>query len=479
MAQLRALAVRLAFMTLIGAAGCGDGGTAPGVADEGEEDADVPPDGEDGGESDAGDDDGGEQDAGTARDGSTADASGQDAEAVDGGSGDGSIIDASDISECEGDLLEFNGARSIGRPFSAGVSASAAHLVYVVPSGGGTSGNNTAQGLRYVTFGTTGDVSTPVDVVNVGIDTYDRTRDPSLVVGDTKIELFYTSNSAGPYELFYKDLTGTAAPSRETTNTRNEYALAAGSFGGSAAVVYSNEPTTANPAGALALKLPGQPAIELVAESAGYHAAQVAFSDVGDTGQRRGVAAFLSDLSAKSGLFAQPLDVNGMPNGALVTLSSQIGGASSVDVARGQDGKGGLIYTEAPAAGIHQLRFRNVNTDGTIGTTVRSLTTGNQDLRDISISAYSHGYVIAYRRVGGLPNAAASIYLLFVDAEGNRSGTRLVRSAAASGGGLKVLVANDGRFLVLWADTESVTNEATKQTEIALKVRVARLNCTL
>jgi hypothetical protein len=469
MGQLRALAVRLAFMTMIGVAACDDG-DAPGVPPD-EEDADVSED------QDAGADD---VDAEALEDGAV-EAGGDDAGTLDGSSEDGATpgVDAGDVSECDGDLLEFSGARSVGRPLTAGISGNRVHLVYVVPSGGGSSGNNTAQGLRYVPFDTTGTAGMAVDVVNVGVDMYNRTRDPSIVVGGDKVELFYTSNSAGPYELFYKDLAASAAPTRETTNTRNEYALAAGAFGDSAAVAYSSEPAMLNVAGALSLKLPGQAATELVPEASGYHAAQVAFSQIGDTGERHAVAAFLSDLSTKPGLFALPVGANGLPNGALVTLSTQIGGASAVDVAPGKEGRGGLIYTEAPAGGIHQLRFRSIDADGTIGTTVRSLTTGNQDLRDISIAAYSHGYVIAYRRAGGLPNAAASIYLLFIDADGNRSGTRLVHGASLSGGGLKVLVANDGRFIVLWADTESVTNETTMKTEIALKVRAARLNCAL
>jgi hypothetical protein len=451
---------------LIGTVACDDG-KAPGFE---EEDAEVPDD--DGGEDGSLDDD-----AGAQIDGSTEDA-GEDAEVADGDV-DGSTVDAGDVSECEGDMLEFSAARSVGRPLTAGILGNSVHLVYVVPSGGGTSSNNSAQGLRYAPFDTTGELGTEVDVVNVGVSMYNRTRDPSLVVSDSKLDLFYTTNSAGPYDLFYQDIASTTAASRETSgNTRNEYALAAGSFGDSAAVVYSNEPVGMNMAGALAFKLPGQPAVELLAEASGYHAAQVAFSSVGVSGERRGVAAFLSDLSTKPGIFAIPVGSSGGPDGALITLSTLLGGASAVDVTRSMDGKGGLVYTEVPAGSAHQLRFRSVAENGTIGTTVRNLTTGNQDLRDISIAAYSHGYVIAYRRVGGLPNEAATIWLLFIDAEGNRSGTRLVHSAAVSGGGLKVLVANDGRFVVLWADTVTVTNEVTKQTEIGLKVRAARLNCT-
>jgi hypothetical protein len=471
MGYLRALAVRLGFMTLLGTLACDDGGDAPSAPGEGDEDADISSD-EDAGEG-GDDEDGGETDA-AAADG------GADAEATDGASEDGSMstADAGDVSECLGDVLEFNAARSPGRPLTAGILANTVHLVYVVPAGGGSSGNNSAQGLRYVSFATTGAAGAGEDVVNTGPAAVSRTRDPALVVSSSQLDLFYTSNAEGSFELFHKVLGSDDAPVRETTNTeRNEYALSAGSFGDSAVVVYADEPASFDTAGALSFKLPGRPATELLGEAAGYHAAQTAFAELGESAPRLGMAAFLSDLPTKPGLFAIPVGANGMPDGALVTLSTSVGGASAIDVTRGKDGKGALVYTETPAGTPHQLRFRGVSADGVVGTTVRTLTSGNQDLRDISVAAYSHGYVIAYRRVGGVPGYPASINLMFVDAEGNRAGTRLVRSAALSGGGLKVLVANDGRLVVLWADIESVMNEATKQTEIALKVRAARLNC--
>jgi hypothetical protein len=467
MGHLRALAGRLAFITLIGATACDDGGKAPGFVDE--EDADVSGDEDagdagmdelDGGEEDASDDDGSTLDTGLMLD-------------PDGGP---PRIDAGDISECEGDILEFKAARAVGRPLTAAIAGNRVHLVYVVPAITTAATNNT--GLRYVPFDTTGEAGMARDVVNVGVDAYYGTRDPSLVAGPDKIELFYTSNAEGPYELFYTELTGTAAPSRETTNTgRNEYALAAGLFGDGAAVAYSDEPIDSKLPGVLALKLPGMPASELVPAASGYRAAQVAFAQIGSSGARRGVAAFLSDLSSKPGVFALPVASNGAPAGALVTLTTSVGGASAVDVGRNRDGRGAVLWTETPAGSIHQLRFRSIAEDGTINSAARALTTGNQDLRDFSVAAYSHGYVVAYRRVAGVLGQAASIWLLFLDPDGNASGTRLVHTASVSGGGLKVLVANDGRLVVLWADTENALNPSTMQTETVLKVRAARLSC--
>jgi hypothetical protein len=466
MGQLRALAGRLAFISLIAAAACDKGGTAPGFIDE---DADVHQDEDagdagtdelDGGDGEAGDDDGGMLDTGLVLD-------------PDGGL---PRVDAGDVSECEGDILEFNAARVVGRPLTAAIAGNRVHLAYVVPATTTVATNDT--GLRYVPFDTTGDVGMAVDVVNVGVDSYYRTRDPSLIAGPNKVELFYTSNSEGSYELFHKDLTAASAPSRETSNTgRNEYALAAGLFGDSAVVAYSDEPSDVSLPGALALKLPGMPASELVPEASGYRAAQIAFAQIGGSDARRAVAAFVSDSSGKRGVFALPVASNGAPGGALVTLTTSIGGASAVDVGRNRDGRGALLWTETPAGSVHQLRFRSIAEDGTIGSAARALTTGNQDVRDFSVAAYSHGYVVAYRRVGGVLGQAASIWLLFIDPDGNTSGTRLVHTASLSGGGLKVLVANDGRLIVLWADTENALNPSTMRTETVLKVRAARLNC--
>jgi hypothetical protein len=462
MGNVRSLAVGLALGIL--ASGCG-GDNAPGIPTD-EQDA-TP----------------GDDDAGDAGDGGEVAHDGGDLPA-DAGTDAAPLPDAADgggnVSECVGDLLEFPAARSVGRPLSAALVGNRTHLVYVVPSGGGTSGNNTAQGLRYVSFDTASAAPAPVDLVNVGMDSYNRTRDPSLLARGQGLDLIYTATFAGmPFELFSKNVGTAAAAVQETSsNTRVETANRLGAFGDDLALLYSADSPTANMPGALMLKLQGKSAQELVPESAGYHASEIAFAAFGEGAELRGMTVFLSDLATKPGIFAQTVGANGGPSGALTTLSTQIGGTSSVDVTKGRDG-GGLIYTEAPAGGVHQLRFRELDSTGTLTGAVKNLTSGNQNLRDISIAPYSHGYVIAYRRVGGLPSAQATIYLLFIDAQGNISGTRLVRSAELTGGGLKVLVANDGRLIVLWADTETSVNPVTNKTEIGLRVRAARLTCAM
>jgi len=376
-------------------------------------------------------------------------------------------------------VLHFPAARSVGRPFSAALVGNKTHLVYVVPSGGGSSGNNTAQGLRYVSFDTTTDPGAPVDLVNVGIDTYSLTRDPALLARGQFLDLIYSAANGSAFDLYSKDVTAETGPVQETSGgNRIESAGVLGVLGSDLGMVYSADSPSANMPAGIFFKLPGMSPQEVVAESAGYHAAQLAFMGFGDSSPR-GVIGFLSDLATKPGIFAQSISASGAPTGTLTTLTTQIGGTSAVDIAKGKDGAGAIIYTEAPAGAVHQLRFREIDETGKISSSIRNLTNANQNLRDISIAAYSHGFVIAYRRVGGLPDAQASIYLQFVDEMGNISGTRLVTKAALTGGGLKVLVANDGRLIVLWAETETTMNPISMKTEIGLRVYAARLVCAM
>jgi hypothetical protein len=384
--------------------------------------------------------------------------------------------DAGELSQCEGDVLEFPAANAPGRAFSAAQSGNLTQLVYLVPSGGGSYGASTAQGLRHVSFETTGVASEPEDAANVGIASYAKTRDPTLVVRGTTLDLFYASNQDGPYELYHKELSAPdAEATRETTNTgRNEFVPVAARFGGELAVVYSDEPAQPSLPGAVAFKFAASAPAELTPESFGIRASRLAFAELGSGG----AVAFLSELKDGAGIYMQSLAADGAPRGGPATLSEHIGGASGVSLARGRQGSA-VVYTEVPSGTSHQLRFRNVDDEGQPSSTVRALTSANQDLRDIALATYSHGYVVAYRRMGGPESAQASIYLMFVDGEGNVGGTRLVRAATAGGRGIDVMVANDGRLIVIWSDTEQVTNPSTERVETELRVRAARLLCAL
>lgn len=407
------------------------------------------------------------------------DDAGDDAAEADSGEPEDAGVpgpDGGELSQCEGEVLEFRAANASGRPFSAAQSGNVTHLVYLVPSAGGSYESPAAQGLRYVSFETKGAASEPEDVANVGADSYARTRDPSVVARSGAVDLFYTSNQDGPYELYHKELSAPGAEAtRETTNTdRNEFAPVAARFSGELAVVYSDEPSELSEPGAVGFKFAASTPEELTPASFGIRASRLAFAELGSGG----AVAFVSELEDGTGIYLQGVSADGTPRADPATLSERIGGASGVSLARGREGAA-VVYTEVPSGTFHQLRFRNVEASGKPSATVRALTSGNQDLRDIALAAYSHGYVIAYRRMGGPASAQASIYLMFVDVEGNIGGTRLVRAATANGRGVEVLVANDGRLIVVWSDTEQVTNPSTQLTETELRVRAARLLCAL
>jgi hypothetical protein len=443
------VAASVGLWALLSLGACGEEG-APSAPPGPEDDGSLP-------ESDAGDDaaaDSGEPE--------------QDAGAPD--------VDAGELSQCEGDVLEFPAANAPGRPFSAAQSGNLTQLVYLVPAGGGSYGSSMAQGLRYVSFETTGAASEPEDAANVGVASYAKTRDPTLAARGGTLDLFYVSNQDGPYELYHKELSAPGAEAaRETTNTgRNEFVPVAARFGGKLAVAYSDEPAQPSVPGAVAFKFAASEPGELTPESFGARASRLAFAELGSGG----AVAFVSEIEDGAGIYLQSVSADGAPRGGPATLSERVGGASGVSLAPGREGSA-VVYTEVPSGTIHQLRFRNVDADGQPSATVRALTSANQDLREIALAAYSHGYVIAYRRMGGPGSAQASIYLMFVDAEGNVGGTRLVRAATASGRGIDVMVANDGRLIVVWSDTEQVTNPSTERTETELRVRAARLLCAL
>jgi hypothetical protein len=404
------------------------------------------------------------------------DAGDEDAEVDGGADADVPQPDGGQLSQCKGDVLEFPAANAPGRPFSAAQSGNRTHLVYLVAAGGGSLGSSTAQGLRYVSFATTGEPSDAQDVANVGTASYAKTRDPALVARGAAVDLFYTSNQDGPYELYHKDLTkDDATAERETSNVdRNEFTSAAASLDGELAVVYSDEPPQLGAAGALAFKFAGEEALEVTPESFGIRATELAFAELSGVA----AAAFVSEREDNAGIYLQALSTAGEVRGEAVALSEEVGSASGVDLARGQSGAA-VVYTEAPSGPIHQLRFRNIDGDGQPSGPVRLLTSANQDLLEVALAAYSQGYVIAYRRIGGPASAAASIHLMFVDAEGNVGGTRLVRSATSSGRGIDVMVGNDGRLIVIWADTEQVTDPGTQRQETELRVRAARVLCAL
>jgi hypothetical protein len=258
-------------------------------------------------------------------------------------------------------------------------------------------------------------------------------------------------------------------------SAHNEFASVADVIAGTPRVAYSKDVPglTIQPAEIVTAPIGGA-ATTVAAAADGFHARELAISALeAGSDQRAGVVAWVSDTGDKPGVFLRFIDKQGKPNGATQTLTSALGAASSVALTSGPDG-GAVIYTVA-SGGTQQIRYRSLAAgDGSLGDEVE-LTSINQDVGDLAIAAYSVGYVVAYRHLGG-GSDSGSIQLLFVDRYGKLGRSRLVASATSSGKGLRVLVAQDGRIIVAWADTQTVTPDGGVP-GVAYRVAAARLLC--
>lgn len=395
-------------------------------------------------------------------------------QASDGGSGGVET-------ECEvlGDVLTFDSARANGRIFSAAMAGNTTHLVYLVPTCSGTATKNNAQGLKYVSFDTQGEASASADVVN-NVDCY-ITRDPALVAGaDGALDLFFTSNIPGSFELYAQDLKGGAAAVQQTTDTDNELGVTATSLVSNdppMAAYVNDVPASGVMAAATVTKQIGKVESEVLASTEGHHATQIAIARVASSvTPALGAVGWISDREETSGAHLRLIDQIGKGKGDVIALGKPVGSSSAVAIATTSNGAG-IAYTVAPNEAVHELRFRSLSKDGVIGKEVK-VTSGNQNVRDISIASYAAGYVISYRQVG---SGAPSMRLVFLDEDGNVAGTRQVAAASVGGAGSQVLVANDGRIVLVWNDLETVKmgdeDAGTATSEMFVRVRAARLEC--
>ena len=400
-----------------------------------------------------------------------ADAGAHDA-APEGGSLDAGKGDAGGwSSECSGDILSFEAAQAPGRPFSAAIEGNQVKLLYVTPSCGGTLSNNQNQGLTQVSFDTKGEPAEPQGVVNAGVTSCSKTRDPALVMGSGTHQLFYVSNATGTgYELSFKNLDPSASAEPLDSAEGNEFGPAATWFAGSALVVYPRDTSSAAApvAGPILLSRPTGAASELVGADAGHRAIQLTVAELGRaSGDPVGVAAFRSDLADAAGIYLQVFGEDLAAKGTLRLLTDKVGAASNV-AAAGHDEGGAVAYTESLDGVVHQLRFRHLGEGGDLGDQVE-LTTASQNVRDVALTRYASGYLLVYRRLGGAGGGGPSLRMMAIDDVGNLAGTRYI-AEATSAEGTQVLVAADGRIIVIWADAEAAGGGG-------LHIRAARLTC--
>lgn len=394
-----------------------------------------------------------------------------------GDAGDAGQTPVVDI-ECEiegGAPLSFDARRAPdGAAFSVSVQGNTAHLVIATKACG-----TTHQALSYVKFDTTGDASDPVVLAGSDIDCWSA-REPVVLTSDTGAAwLYYTANPFGLYtslELHRKNLISEDEPELLGTNNDNELFLSGAQInkGDLPFFVYANTSTATRDPTAVSMGSRRVGKIEslLLKADDGFHPSQTAVGSYGREGEKSlGVVAWLSDLEPDSvGVYLRTTDEEGKAAGDIVQLNGDVeteilGGAGNVDLA-GQTVGGAVVYTVKPAT-FQEVRFRAIDENGEVGERV-NLTRGQQNVRDVSIAPYAKGYVVAYRRVGGQAGVMGSLELIFVDDAGRVGGTRRVGEATSDGRGVKVLVANDGRLVLVWQDTDGE----------GAKVRAARLKCS-
>src|SRR6185312_19679 len=100
--------------------------------------------------------------------------------------------------------------------------------------------------------------------------------------------------------------------------------------------------------------------------------------------------AWVSDAASRTGIFLGFYDDQNALSDP-TALTGDVGGSSSIALAT-QGKRAAVAYTDA----LGTLLFQTVERDKTLGPVVR-LTSGGQEVTDVSIASYSIGYLIAYR----------------------------------------------------------------------------------
>lgn len=412
------------------------------------------------------DDDAGEDDP-------DADAPGKDAGAPADDAGDGDAGALIGDGNCAGDVYRFDAVRSQGRRLSLLVHGGTAHLVYPTPSCDGTAVRSPNQALSYVSLGVSGEPSAPRVLVNHGSCAV--TRDPALYSDGDSLQLMYSTNAWGSYDLGSITVLDTnPAPTRVTSQAGNEFETAVASLGGIARGFFSREtPGSAGSAPAPIVSVAGAAISDTLGASADVRASELVAAPLLD--KTFGAIAFPSVMSASPGVYLTLVDADGASKAAPVQLTAELGAGSAAALAWNDDG-GAVIYSEVPGGSVHQLRFRAISRTGAVGDAVK-LTTGNQDLRDLAFAPFKGGYLAAYRRTSAGAGLGATMRLLFVDEVGNVKMSGYVADASATAGTTQLAVADDDdTFFVAWSNVEAETDAAGDVVNVE-RVSLARFHC--
>ncbi len=386
------------------------------------------------------------------------DARASDAADLDAASADGAPNDAGGLgSECtvEGDLLSLPIEQPGERAWTALVAGDRAHVAYVVASCTGL-GAATGTQIVYMNFASTGPFGSAQTLTPDPEGQCHLRRSPALAVGTGGgLDAYFTANTSGSYELYRQDVALSMQPQRLTDDPEgafdSELGTVAAPFGGSALLAYVNQTAIGAP-GQLVTRRPGLAENEIVAASTGEAPARLTLLDW-PNGSIAGVLGWVSDIAGAESVRYQRLTIAGAPAGAPVELSTAVGQLSELAFAANSQ-RAAVVYTIQNDS-IAELRFRALAQDGQPAAGEVKLTSANRSVEGPSIALYSQGYVVAFREIPAAPEAAASLRLMFVDADGQVGGERRLATAARGGSGSAVFVMNDGRLIVLWSDFDA------------------------
>lgn len=330
------------------------------------------------------------------------------------------------------------------------------------------------QGLRWLSFRSTGAFGEPEDLVNMG-EECTSTRSPVLgATEEGEPVVYYGAANTGALELYRLDL-DKREPQRLTTDDENdgddEDLLAWAPLGERGVLAYVNNLRVfPDPAyGQLVTREDDGPERSLIERSAQHHFRSLALAGFDAAG---GALAWVV-TTPSAAIQLQLLDGMGAAKGAPLLLSQAASSATNVALTTyrgiGTREMGAAVFSETPLGTTsQQIAFRSFEPDGTLGPLVR-LTHGDRDARNVGIAPFADGYVVAFRVLSGSGRPNPVVQLAFVNRQGGKTsgGERILTDASGSGGDIKVLTASDGRLVVAFTD----------RTDEGVFLRVLRANC--
>jgi hypothetical protein len=320
-----------------------------------------------------------------------------------------------------------------------------------------------AQHIEYLSFKSTGAFGEAQKIVNFGDGQCFFTRTPTLSVnGSGKPVIYHSGTNSGMADLYQKTVDGDTMVM--TTDSDLEEHIAVTPFGPTDLVAFVNaralngRPATGWP-GQLVTMRPGQLPNEIVSGDLLQHIAGVSIAAFDSSNELGGVIAWIADVvdtGATPAMRARLLNKKGEATGKEILLTEKLGAFSTLDIAMLPAGSddvlaGAVIYGVALTDLQTEQRFRTIAKDGTFGPE-RKITTGERNATGGTLAPFAGGYVAAFRQIAG---GITKIVLSFLDISGQLApaGELSFIEADTSGTGPKVFVTSDGRFSVVFANT--------------------------